>query len=93
MPVGTIVPDGNIILAPLEANLVVVILRYQLLLMSAEDQSSYKMRQSRILTLKRYARITSDSSFVSSTMRLVNALFTKTLFQPVTAIEGFSNVS
>jgi hypothetical protein len=93
MPVGTIVPDGNIILAPLEANLVVVILRYQLPLMSAGDQSSYKMKQSRILTLKRYARITSDSSFVSSTIRLVNALFTKTLFQPVTAIEGLSNVS
>lgn len=27
----------------------------------------------------------SDSSFVSSTMRLVKPLFTKTLFQPVTA--------
>jgi hypothetical protein len=30
--------------------------------------------------------MTSDSSLVSSTIRLVKALFTKTLFQPVTAV-------
>lgn len=29
--------------------------------------------------------MTSDSSFVSSTIRFVKPLFTKTLFQPVTA--------
>lgn len=35
--------------------------------------------------MKRYSRMTSDSSLVSSTIRFVKPLFTKTLFQPVTA--------
>jgi len=36
-------------------------------------------------TLKRYSRMISYSALVSSTIRFVKPLFTKTLFQPVTA--------
>lgn len=83
MPVRPIIPYSNVVLIPFVANLGIMVLskelHYKLVLLS-------QFLDVHGLTLKRYCNSTSDSSLVTPFMRLVKPLFTKTDFQPVTAI-------
>lgn len=80
VPGRPVIPDGHIVLVPSEANLSVVVLGDELLLLALG--SNYTLPTH---TLNRYCSNMSDSSLVMPLMRRVKPRFTYTDFHPVTA--------
>lgn len=83
MPIRPVIPYSNVVLIPFVANLGIMVLSKELhnkLVLPSQFLDVHE------LTLKRYCNSTSDSSLVTPFMRLVKPLFTKTDFQPVTAM-------
>jgi hypothetical protein len=86
MPVGPVIPYGNIVLIPFVPNLSIVVLSDQLYHKIRPVSFLLHVPECGGLTLKRYCNSISDSSLVMPFIRFVKPLFTKTDFQPVTAI-------